>query len=765
MKWSVLMVIFMIFVVTPLQAQKVALVLSGGGSKGVAHIGVIKALEDHGIPIDYVAGTSMGAIIGGLYAAGYSPEQMTQMVNSDEFTDWVESDISKKYRYYYKKHSPDASRFSIQYDLKSKDPGGGLSIPVNIITPFQMDFAMLETYTLANAVAQENFDSLFVPFRCVAADIANNEAVVLRDGDLGAAIRASMTFPFYFKPIEVDGKVLFDGGMYNNFPKDVVEKDFQPDVIIGSKVASNYGPPKTNDIISQLQTMLMENTDYSIDSSKGVLIAPNIPPTNITDFSNTNIFIDSGYLATDRMIDSIRMKINRFVDKEKVQEKRRVFQSKQKPLKVGNVIPVGVDEYEKKYIINSFRQKLIKGASLETFKKEYFKIVADQRINYAYPTAHYNPETKLFDIHLDIEKNESLEVGVGGNISSEAINEAFVKINYNKLGQPSFSSYAQTYIGRFYSAVHAGTRLDNSKRFPFYVQGDISYNQWDYFETSTYFFEDKQPSYLIQDDSFLSLEVGIPAGQSGVLSVGAAKGDLRNEYYQENSFTRSDTADITRFAYLTQYAKFEFNSLNRKLFASQGRLLIAKIQLVSGDEHYTSGSTAPSEFEKYQKHRWLSFKFKMRHYFPDIYYSIWGVHLEAVYSKQKDFTNYTSSALVASAFQPFTDAMARFKPTYRSYSYAAAGLLNITPLSSNIDLRVEGYLFLPYQELTREEFGTTGNVEYFKNKYYLATTALVYHSPLGPVSFSVNYYTVGTQRVSAAFNFGYLIFNKRPLKW
>ncbi len=92
---SVFWLFFLFMPLIPLHAQKVALVLSGGGSKGVAHIGVIKALEENGIPIDYVAGTSMGAIIGGLYAAGYSPEEMIALVNSDEFTEWVDSEISK----------------------------------------------------------------------------------------------------------------------------------------------------------------------------------------------------------------------------------------------------------------------------------------------------------------------------------------------------------------------------------------------------------------------------------------------------------------------------------------------------------------------------------------------------------------------------------------------------------------------------------------------------------------------------------------------
>jgi NTE family protein len=746
-------------------AQKVGLVLSGGGSKGVAHIGVIKALEENGIPIDYVAGTSMGAIIGGLYAAGYSPEEMITLVNSDEFSQWVNADISEKYRYYYKNLEADASRIKLQYSMGSKQADRSLSIPVSVVKPYYMDFAIMKNFAPASATAGSDFDSLFVPFRCVAADVSKNEEKVFRKGDLGTAIRASMSFPFYFKPITVDGRVMFDGGMYNNFPKDIVREDFNPDYIIGSKVASNYGPPKVNDIVSQLQTMLMENTNYEIDSTQGLLIDPNIPPTNITDFSNTEDYIDSGYFAANKMIDSIRNRVKRSISKEELRMRRKEFNARHHPFLIGEVIPQGVDEGEKRFIINSFRQRLSPGSSVDIFKEEYFKLVADKRINYAFPVATFNQKTSFYDISLDVEKLENIEVSLGGNVSSDAVNEAFLKANYNHFGQPTFSAYAQTYIGRFYSAGHAGFRLDNSKGIPFYLRSALSYNQWDYFETSTYFFEDKQPSYLIQDDKYFTLDMGVPTGLSSVLSLGAAAGNLDNEYYQQNNFTRSDTADITEFDYLTHWLKYEFNTLNKKYYASEGRLLVAKLQLISGEEYYKSGSTAPSDFERYKQHRWWALKLKFRHFFPALFYSRWGIHVEGIYSTQSNFTNYTSSALVAPAFEPISASRTRFYPGYRSYSYASMGLINITPLGNNTDVRLEGYVFAPYRELRREEFEAAGTGKIFADQYYIASGSFVFHSPLGPLSLSLNYFQRAEDSFSVVFNFGYLIFNRQPLKW
>ncbi|HKK10341.1 MAG TPA: patatin-like phospholipase family protein [Bacteroidales bacterium] len=761
----ILVLLFIISLTSTISAQKVGLVLSGGGSKGVAHIGVIKALEENGIPIDYVAGTSMGAIIGGLYAAGYSPEEMQELVLSEEFSEWVASDISEDFRYYFKSMDNEANRFTLRYDLSLEKEKRNISIPVNLLKPYQMDFAIMETFGPAQAAARRDFDNLFVPFRCVAADVANNKAKILSGGDLGKSIRASMSFPFYFKPIRIDSSLVFDGGMYNNFPKDVMKEDFNPDYIIGSKVASNYGPPKVDDIISQLQTMLMENTDYEVDSTEGILVDPDIPPTNITDFSSTNKFIDKGYQSTLLMIDSIRLKVKRNVPQDELIKKRDVFNKKKVPLRIGEVIPKGINNSEKKFIINALRHRVLPGSSIDLFKEEYFKLVADQRINYIFPTAKFNSFTGLYDIILEVEKVEQLEVTPKGHISSNAINQAFVRVNYNHLGQPTYSAFAQSHIGRYYTAAHTGIRLDNSKGFPFYVRGALSFNQWDYFETSTYFFEDNEPSYLIQDDNYFALDMGIPAGLSGIVSLGVASGKVDNEYYQENNFTRTDTADRTEFDYLTHYLKYEFNTLNRGKYATKGRLLIAKLQLVNGEEHYVSGSTAPSEFEKYMRHRWWAMKFKFRHYFPDNFLSRWGIHFEAIYSNQSNFTNYTSSALAAPAFNPFPKSETSFFPRYRNYSYAALGIINVTSLNSFTDIRLEGYAYSPYKVLSQEGFGVEEKGKIFSQRYYLATGALVFHSPLGPVSLSMNYVGKAEERFSVMFSIGYLLFNRQPLKW
>jgi len=169
--------------------QKVGLVLSGGGAKGLAHIGIIKVLEANNIPIDYITGTSMGAIVGGLYAAGYTTDEMEELFRSEEFYFWSTGKIQEEYRYYFKQ--PEDNPSWIEIRMERKDGKVRILPPTNIIPQFQMDFTFMELMAPTTAIIGGDFDQLMVPFRCVATEVHRNKQVVLGSGDLGEAIRAT----------------------------------------------------------------------------------------------------------------------------------------------------------------------------------------------------------------------------------------------------------------------------------------------------------------------------------------------------------------------------------------------------------------------------------------------------------------------------------------------------------------------------------------------------------------------------------------------
>ena len=240
--------------------QSVGLVLSGGGSKGLAHIGVIKALEENRIPIDFIGGTSMGAIIGSLYAMGLTPDEMIDIIRSDDFNYWISGTLEEKYKYYFKAEYPGPDLFSVGLDFKDTIPRTRL--PMSLIPNYLMDFAFMEIYSRASAAAGYDFDNLFVPFLCNSVDISNSRELVSRNGDLTQAVRASMTVPLYFRPIVIDGNIMYDGGIYNNFPLDHVKKHFNPDIIIGSKAAEGNTPPDEFDILAQIENIVMKPSQY-----------------------------------------------------------------------------------------------------------------------------------------------------------------------------------------------------------------------------------------------------------------------------------------------------------------------------------------------------------------------------------------------------------------------------------------------------------------------------------------------------------------------
>ena len=305
--------IFLVFItlwliIPAIHAQKVGLVLSGGGAKGMTHIGIIRALEENNIPIDYIAGTSMGAIIGSLYAMGYSPDDMVELLKSEDFKRWYSGEVEEKYVYHFKKNLPTPEffniRFSFKDSLKSLKPQ---FLPTSVVNPIQMNLVFVDLYARATAACKGDFDKLFVPFRCIASDVYNKKQLVMKEGDLGDAVRASMSFPFMFKPIEIDNVLAYDGGIYNNFPTDVMRDDFHPDVIIGSVVSTNPTKPKENDLMSQIENMVMQKTDYSIPDSMGILMTFKYDNVNLMDFQRIDELHDIGYIDNPKGTDHGRL--------------------------------------------------------------------------------------------------------------------------------------------------------------------------------------------------------------------------------------------------------------------------------------------------------------------------------------------------------------------------------------------------------------------------------------------------------------------------
>ena len=202
----------------PHARPKIGLVLAGGGAKGAAHVGVIKVLEELGVPIDYIAGTSMGAIVGGLYASGLSSDELATAIISIDWNDIFDDKPPRANRDFRRKL--DDEGFLVRYKLGFKD--GSFQFPRGVNNGQKLEL-VLRDYS-KKAFRINNFDKLPIPFRAVATDIETGETVILGSGDLAKAMRASMAVPGVFPPVENNGRLLVDGGLADNVPIDVARK-------------------------------------------------------------------------------------------------------------------------------------------------------------------------------------------------------------------------------------------------------------------------------------------------------------------------------------------------------------------------------------------------------------------------------------------------------------------------------------------------------------------------------------------------------------
>lgn len=207
------------------QRPRIGLVLAGGGAKGFAHIGAIKVLEEMRIPIDFVAGTSMGALIGGLYASGMTSDRLEEVILGLNWDDLFHDNPVRRDLSFRRKK--DDSEFLVKIPVGFRD--GKFTAPRGLIEGQKINLLLKSLFLPARQI--RDFDELPIPFRAVAADIENGEAVVLGSGDLGMALRASMSIPGAFSPVQIDGRLLVDGGIALNLPMDVA-RGMGADVLI-----------------------------------------------------------------------------------------------------------------------------------------------------------------------------------------------------------------------------------------------------------------------------------------------------------------------------------------------------------------------------------------------------------------------------------------------------------------------------------------------------------------------------------------------------
>ncbi len=264
---------------------RIGLVLSGGGARGIAHIGVIKVLEEMRIPVDIITGTSMGAIVGGLYAAGLSPAELEALVTSVEWNEAFRDKPAPQEQPFRRKQ--DTQQYQVDFELGFKK--GHFTLPMGLIQGQNLNHIL--NMALIHKATVRDFDRLHIPFRAVAADIETGEAVVLGKGDLVTALRASMSIPGVFAPVEAEGKLLVDGGIADNLPVDVA-REMGAEVLICVDIGTSLRPraklQSATSVTAQVMTILIQrNVAARLKTlrEQDILIQPDLGDAGTTDFS------------------------------------------------------------------------------------------------------------------------------------------------------------------------------------------------------------------------------------------------------------------------------------------------------------------------------------------------------------------------------------------------------------------------------------------------------------------------------------------------
>lgn len=383
----------------PKKEPKVGLVLSGGGAKGLAHIGALKVIDSLGIRVDYIAGTSMGAIIGSLYASGYSGKQLDSIFKDVDFDKIINDQIPRAAKTFYERENFEKYAIVLPFDnFKIKLPSA--------LSRGQNTFNLLSKLTLhVNNV--DDFSKLPIPFFCIATNIETGQPVVLDKGNLAQAVKASGAFPSLFQPVVIGEQLLIDGGVTNNYPIDELRAKGM-DVIIGVDVQD--GLANRNDLSSAPAILFQINNFRTINdmSTKAprtdIYIKPDIANFNVVSFGYGDKIIENGEIAANLKALELRELAN------KQTKKRAKFIKPKTPdsLQINHIFFKGLDNYTISYVLGKLKLKPFQKVSYNRFINGANNLVGTN--NFDSFTYKLVPSTSNgisgYDLHTEINETE-----------------------------------------------------------------------------------------------------------------------------------------------------------------------------------------------------------------------------------------------------------------------------------------------------------------------------------------------------------------------
>ncbi len=762
--------LLLLLTLQPAAAQRIGLVLSGGGAKGLAHVGVLKALEEHHIPVDYIVGTSMGSVVGSLYAASYSPRDIEEMVYTADFQSWVSGKQLADRTYNYPASDPSPAALRVGIRLTKRDSIFRAQLSPTLINDVNLNFVLARLLAPAAARANYDFDKLFIPFRCLAADVFTRRQEVLKTGLLSDAVRSSMAVPLVFRPIRnAEGRYLFDGGILNNFPVDVMRDAFKPDIIIGINVGDaafkKYPFGKDDQMLASTLLFLgADRADTLSVGKNGVFIQPDLDGYGSTDFARVRQLVEIGYKAAMAKMPLIEANIKRRVDSVDLARRRVQFEARQPVAQFKKITVRGLPLESQNEYVRRFFRKTGKYYSIDDIADGYYRLASDDFFRGVYPRIRYDKASDGYSLDLDVQQNNNLSAEIGGILATRPLDNFYLGAEYYVLRKFRYSVAGNLSLGRFYNAGQVLGRITVPARRAYFVEPGITFNQWSFQSGGGLLQRDVQNTLIEQQDLKIGLLSGISPNYKSRVGLEAAWIGLRDRYTTQGVIAYGDLLAKTTFVGGITGLRYSRSTLNRKQYATAGIQATASLRYVRGTEDFRPGTGDSTLAAARHDHHWGMLRLSAEKYYALTARQTLGLAGEVLVSTLPRFTNYRAAQLISPAFQPLPDSRTLFLDNYRATQFVAVGGRYILGLYGKLEWRSELWIHLRGRRWEPGDLPETyRTTTAFTRPRFTVQTGLVYQTPVGPLALHAIQYDDGTKRFGVFGHIGYLLFHGRAL--
>lgn len=744
--------------------MSVGLVLSGGGAKGIAHIGVIRALEENDIPIDYITGTSMGSIIGGLYACGYTPDEMMRLILSEDFSYWSTGRINPAKVYYFSREEATPAMYTFDINTNRKDTllTDRDAVPASLINPLPMNFAFMDLFAAYTAQCGGDFNRLMVPFRCVASDVAAGHKVIHSSGDLGDAIRTSMSFPIVFQPIRMNGALLYDGGIFDNFPVDVMTSDFAPDFLLGVSVGSSASGPQTS-IIDQLDQLVIRLQNKEVSPDLGIKLRINLDEFSLLDFEAAKQIEKIGYDHAMAMMDSLKTRVTSRISPVARQTKRGIFKSKTPYVVFNEVDVTGGFPKQNKYIKYLFEPAHTDTFDLDHARQSYYRAITPGRLRDLFPKAIYNDTTGYFKLNLKASPKNRFSAGVGGYLTSSTNSFLYLSGAWRTLTFTSLNLRLSGWIGQSYLAAMFNGSVNLRTTIPSSFGITAVAARQRFSETENLFYQINSPTYITDYEYFVRAEYAWAASSAGKLTASIGYGYLYDSFLRNDMQALIDLGrDHSSYRLGQLRLAYKGSTLDQITFPTKGHEYEFTAFAVMGD--YQFETPYRSSANEYSSPKWLQVESRTRNYWDLSKHFSLGLETDVLYSTKSLPQNYNAAVVSAPGFNPTPAAYNAFNVDFHANSFAAVGLVPVYKFNSSLTARLTMDCFMPFRKICGDERYNAYYGKWFSDPEFFGQLDINYALPFANISAYAGYSTGRHQPWTYGISFGVFILAPKFLR-